>query len=153
MFGILVFALIPVVSIVLGGVVGLLKKESGAFNSAVLHFAAGVVFSVVAVELLPDIVKEHSPVEVAIGFTAGKNLGILTVLGLVFFVGAVLGITMLSSLSQERLEMVLSFGLSALLFLVTEELLTEAHEEKETAVQTVCFFAGFLMFLLIGMVA
>lgn len=44
MFGILVFALIPVVSIVLGGVVGLLKKESGAFNSAVLHFAAGVVF-------------------------------------------------------------------------------------------------------------
>lgn len=83
----------------------------------------------------------------------GKNLGILTGLGLIFFVGAVLGITMLSSLSQERLEMVLSFGLSALLFLVTEELLTEAHEEKETPVQTVCFFAGFLMFLLIGMVA
>jgi zinc transporter, ZIP family len=51
------------------------------------------------------------------------------------------------------LKMVLSFGLVALLFLVTEELLTEAHEEKETPFQTVCFFAGFLLFLILGMVA
>jgi ZIP family zinc transporter len=240
MLGILIYALIPVVSIVFGGVVGLIKKPSGAFNSAVLHFAAGVVFSVVAVELLPDIVKEHAPIEVAIGFSLGiatmllvkyysekleeksegitlknalpmgllvalgidllvdglllgvgftagnkegvmlsvalalevfalglafaltckkndispkKNLTILTILGLIFFVGALLGITLLVGLSKEMLELVLSFGLAALLFLVTEELLTEAHEEKETLLQTSMFFVGFLLFLLIGMIA
>lgn len=233
------YALIPVVSIVAGGIVGILKKPSGAFNSVVLHFAAGVVFSVVAVELLPDIVKEHAPIEVAIGFSLGiatmllvkyysekleeksegitlqnvlpmgllvalgvdllvdglllgvgftagnkegvmlsvalalevfalglafaltcrkynispkKNLIILTILGSIFFFGALLGITLLVGLSKEMLEMVLSFGLAALLFLVTEELLTEAHEEKETLLQTSMFFVGFLIFLLVGMV-
>ncbi len=49
------------------------------------------------------------------------------------------------------MELVLSFGLSALLFLVTEELLTEAHEEKETVWHTSIFFGGFLLFLILGM--
>jgi ZIP family zinc transporter len=234
------YALIPIFSIILGGMVGLFTKPSGAFRSSVLHFAAGVVFAVVAVELLPDIVKEHKPIEVAIGFglgiitmlsvkffaekfeekqegkqirnnlpigllvalgidllidglllgvgfAAGNTEGILLsvalaletfslglavvlafgksdiskkmkmlilfILGLIFFVGAIIGITLLSNLSQELLELVLSFGLAALLFLVTEELLTEAHEEKETLLQTSMFFVGFLIFLLIGMVA
>lgn len=237
---ILIYALIPFLSIVIGGVLGLIRKPSGAFTSSVLHFAAGVVFSVVAVELLPDIVKGHAPLEVAIGFSLGvaamviikyyaekieqkseetitenalpmgllialgidllidgllvgvgfaagdkegvllsvamsfevfalglavtltcrkkgistnKNIYILILLGLTFFIGALLGITLLSGLSTEMLELVLSFGLAALLFLVTEELLVEAHEEKETLFQTVCFFAGFLLFLIIGMIA
>ncbi|MEC4048565.1 ZIP family metal transporter [Flavobacterium sp. SUN046] len=234
------YALIPVISILVGGVTGLFTTPSGAFKSSVLHFAGGVVFSVVAVELLPDIIKNHKPIEVGIGFSLGivtmllvkffaekfeekqenkttknalpigllvalgidlaidglllgvgfaagntegillsvalaletfslglavvlacinynftkqKNLFILLVLGLIFFSGAILGITLLSGLSQEWLELVLSFGLAALLFLVTEELLTEAHEEKETLLQTAMFFVGFLIFLLIGMIA
>ena len=234
------YALIPVISILIGGLTGLFTTPSGAFKSSVLHFAGGVVFSVVAVELLPDIIKCHKPIEVAIGFGLGiftmlavkffaekfeqkqdgkinknalpmgllvalgidlaidglllgvgfaagntegillsvalaletfslglavvlacidcnftkqKNLLILLVLGLIFFAGAILGITLLSGLSQEWLELVLSFGLAALLFLVTEELLTEAHEEKETLLQTAMFFVGFLIFLIIGMVA
>ena len=36
---------------------------------------------------------------------------------------------------------------------VTEELLTEAHEETETPLLTLAFFVGFLLFLLLGMVA
>jgi len=234
------YALIPVISILLGGVTGIFKQPSGVFRSSVLHFAAGVVFSVVAVELLPDIIKNHKPIEVAIGFSLGiitmlavrffadkfegrakeskaayilpvgllialgidlaidglllgvgfaagntegillsvalaletfslglavvlacadanlskqKNIFILLILGTIFFIGAIIGITMLAGLSQEVLELVLSFGLEALLFLVTEELLTEAHEEKETLLQTSMFFIGFLIFLLIGMVA
>ncbi|WP_395048062.1 ZIP family metal transporter [Flavobacterium sp.] len=233
------YALIPVISILMGGVAGLFTMPSGAFKSSVLHFAGGVVFSVVAVELLPDIIKFHKPIEVAIGFGLGiftmlivkyfaekieakqegkitknalpmgllvalgidlaidglllgvgfaagntegillsvalaletfslglavvlacknyqftkqKNILILFILGLIFFVGAILGITLLSHLSQEWLELVLSFGLAALLFLVTEELLIEAHEEKETLLQTAMFFVGFLIFLLIGMI-
>jgi len=46
---------------------------------------------------------------------------------------------------------VLSFGLAALLFLVTEELLTEAHEGPESPWLTSSFFLGFLVFLLLGM--
>lgn len=240
LFNIIIYALLPVAAIIIGGVIGLLKKPSGAVTSSVLHFAAGVVFSVVAVELLPDIIKQHKPLEVGIGFGLGiaamllvkffveklekkddklsannrlpiglliamgidmlidglllgvgfaagkkegillsialavevfslglavvlacadssiskqKNIAIVFGLGMLFFMGAIIGILFLSGLSQEMLELVLSFGLAALLFLVTEELLTEAHEEKETPFQTACFFGGFLLFLLIGMVA
>mgnify|MGYP007060845207 CR=1 FL=1 len=75
------YALIPVISMLAGGFVGLYTKTSGAFRSSVLHFAAGVVFSVVAVELLPDIIKNHRPIEVGIGF----SLGIATMLLVKFF--------------------------------------------------------------------
>lgn len=232
------YALIPILSILLGGIIGLFKNPSGAFKSSVLHFAGGVVFSVVAVELLPDIIKKHRPIEVGIGFSLGiitmllvkffaerfeeklltnktknslpigllvalgidlvidglllgvgfaagntegillsvalaletfslglavvlacadanltkqKNMLILFALGVLFFIAAMMGITLLAGLSQEWLELILSFGLAALLFLVIEELLTEAHEEKETLFQTSMFFVGFLIFLLIGM--
>jgi ZIP family zinc transporter len=49
------------------------------------------------------------------------------------------------------LDLILSFGLAALLFLVTEELLVEAHKEPETPISTALFFIGFLAFLLLGM--
>lgn len=60
------YALILVVSIFLRGIVDLFTKPRRAFNSCVLHFAAGIVFLVVTVELLPDIVKNHKPLEVGI---------------------------------------------------------------------------------------
>lgn len=233
------YAFLPVITIIAGGAVGLYKNPGDVIRSSILHFAAGVVFSVVAVELLPDIVKNHLPIEVGIGFSMGivlmlfvkyfternqktenalnenkdrlpfgllsaliidliidglllgigfaagkkegillsvalgletfslglavviacrkssisklENFLILAGLGLTFFIGALLGITLLSHLSQELLELLLSFGLAALLFLVTEELLTEAHEEKESPIQTACFFLGFLLFLILGM--
>lgn len=75
------YALIPVISILIGGFTGLYTTPSGAFKSSVLHFAGGVVFSVVAVELLPDIIKNHKPIEVGIGF----SLGIITMLLVKFF--------------------------------------------------------------------
>ncbi|GEP52650.1 membrane protein [Flavobacterium noncentrifugens] len=236
----LAYALLPVITIIAGGAIAVFRDPGGIFRSSVLHFAAGVVFSVVAVELLPDIIKNHQPIEVGIGFSmgiivmlfvkyftegrkteytdpdvdrplpygllsalvidlaidglllgvgfaAGKKEGILLAvalgletfslglaviiafrsstisksksflillaLGITFFVGALLGISLLSNLSQEFLELVLSFGLAALLFLVTEELLTEAHEEQESPIQTACFFLGFLLFLILGMIA
>lgn len=43
----------------------------------------------------------------------------------------------------------LSFGLIALLYLVTEELLVEAHEIPDTPWITAMFFAGFLLLLLL----
>jgi zinc transporter, ZIP family len=43
----------------------------------------------------------------------------------------------------------LSFGLIALLYLVTEELLVEAHEKPDTPLISAMFFVGFLALLLI----
>lgn len=235
---ILLFSLIPVFTMITGGVIAILRKPNGNVRSLILHFAAGVVFSVVAVELLPDIVRTHKPIQLIIGFSLGflamigirkltdvedektvsvaknklpvslliaigvdifidglllgigfiagstegmllafalsvellslgmatatelgennlskqKSLGLIAMLALLFFISAVLGATLLHNLSHNALEIVLSFGLSALLFLVTEELLLEAHEEKETVWHTSAFFGGFLLFLVLGMI-
>lgn len=222
----------------IGGMVAIYKKPNSNIRSLILHFAAGVVFSVVAVELLPDIVKEHKPVQVIIGFASGliamllikrfaetteqkeietvtvklpigllvaicidifidglllgigfaagskegmllaialsvellslgmatatelgenklskcKSISTIAVLSIVFFSSSILGATLLHNLSDSQMEIVLSFGLSALLFLVTEELLMEAHKEKETIWHTSSFFVGFLLFLILGMI-
>ncbi|HMT14344.1 MAG TPA: hypothetical protein PKE19_06295, partial [Aestuariivirga sp.] len=43
----------------------------------------------------------------------------------------------------------LSFGLMALLYLVTEELLVEAHEKPDSPLISALFFVGFLGLLLL----
>lgn len=86
----------------------------------------------------------------AAGVTRLRVLLIVSALGSLVFVSAVLGATVLHGLPSGAMEIVLSFGVAALLYLVTEELLREAHEERETAIGTVMFFVGFLAFLVIG---
>ena len=65
--------------------------------------------------------------------------------------GAGIGAFFLASASPIVLDGVLSFGVAALLYLVTEELLTEAHEVDETPLLTSMFFVGFLALLMIEM--
>lgn len=65
--------------------------------------------------------------------------------------GAGIGAYFLASASPIVLDGVLSFGVAALLYLVTEELLTEAHEVDETPLLTSMFFVGFLSLLMIEM--
>ncbi|XAZ81850.1 transporter (plasmid) [Fibrella sp. ES10-3-2-2] len=258
---IITYALLPTVALTGGGVVALFIRFSAQVRSAILHFAAGVVFSVVAVEILPDVVRLHDPLLTAFGFGAGiglmllirrlgqspkeaptkleaatghtnstdkqsgestpdmvspgafsiafllaigidilidglllgigfaagakegillafalavevLSLGLATAtslsgdgvprsrivwlllgLSLLFFISTVVGATLLYNLPETGLDVVLSFGLAALLFLVTEELLVEAHETDEKPWMTATFFAGFLLFLILGMVA
>lgn len=243
----LTYALVPVLFTVIGAAAGVYLPAMRRLRSHVLHLAAGVVFAVVAVNLLPEIQRRALVTDVVVGFVlgigtmlvvdkvldrlrgddatadsssneagskrtgrielslltavaidflldglllgvgfaAGAKIGILlalaeaaeqlsvglalagelttsgvgrlrvilivSALGSLVFVTAVLGATVLSGLTGGAMEIVLSFGLAALLYLVTEELLREAHEEKETAMGTVMFFAGFLLFLVIGM--
>ncbi len=248
---ILLYSLLPAAVMIVGAVVAVLRPPGPALRSAILHFAAGVVFSVVAVELLPDIVRQHAPIEVGIGFGLGvavmlglrqltrrlekkepdsaselatepvvtaeaagalpwgllvgvsidifidglllgigfaagakegtllaialtiellslglatavelrqdgfgkvRAVGIVAGLALSLLLGAGVGTTVLSGATGNLLEIVLSFGLAALLFLVTEELLVEAHEEAESPWLTSAFFVGFLLFLILGMV-
>lgn len=229
------FALLPVAAAIGGGVLAAVRPPGPCSRSAILHFAAGVVFAVVAVELLPDVVRTHDVPEVVGGFalgvaallgvrsltasatpdaaaTAGTGgllaavavdlaidglllgvafaagakegrlltlalatellslgLAVATALGAagvrrgravsttaalagLFLAVAVAGASVLRRVSGHVLAVVLAFGAAALLFLVTEELLVEAHEEAETPALTATFFAGFLLFLVLGMV-
>ncbi|PTS89603.1 transporter [Sphingomonas sp. HMWF008] len=52
-------------------------------------------------------------------------------------------------LSQAWITGFLSFGLIALLYLVTEELLVEAHAQPDTPIISAMFFIGFLALLLV----
>lgn len=236
-------AFLPVATTAIGATIAGIHPPGPKVRSAVQHFAAGVVFSVVAVELLPDVTRVHDAFEIGWTFAAGvalmllisllerrleasedetgsatrlagPNLGQLvgvgvdvlldgvligvafaagakqglfltvalslellslgvaiasslsargtsrlrtiaipSVLSLLLVVGAVLGDTVLRGASDHALAGVLSFGAAALLYLVTEELLVEAHEAGETPAITAMFFAGFLLFLLLGMSA
>nr|WP_316963317.1 ZIP family metal transporter [Hymenobacter sp. APR13] len=85
------------------------------------------------------------------GQPKARTVGVVAALSGLLVVGAGVGITVLQGASDNVMELVLSFGLAALLFLVTEELLTEAHEEPESPWLTSAFFLGFLVFLLLGM--
>jgi ZIP family zinc transporter len=74
-------------------------------------------------------------------------------LGAVLILSAVAGAAILGGLSGAPFAAVLGFGSAALLYLVTEELLVEAHEVPETPLTTASFFAGFLALLVIEMLA
>ncbi|WP_336807558.1 transporter [Fulvimonas yonginensis] len=195
------------------------------------HFAAGVVFSALAVEILPDIMHRRAPLAVLGGFAAGVllmlglriagcrmekvshspigmtlvvgtdvlidglligiafaagaregalvtvalaiemvSLGLATaaslaragasrtrsivstmVLALLPMAGAVAGNLLLAGLSDRWMEAVLALAAATLLYLVTEELLVEAHEVPEAPWMTALFFAGFIALLLLDM--
>ena len=65
---ILLYTMIPLVTFITEGVIATFKRPNSAFRSIILHFSAGVIFSVVAVELLPDIVEKHQPIFVVLFF-------------------------------------------------------------------------------------
>lgn len=74
----------------------------------------------------------------------GAIIGVTTALALLLPLGALAGLPA-GGLPGPWLAGLFSFGLIALLYLVTEELLIEAHEEKEdTPLVTAMFFVGFL---------
>ena len=62
--------------------------------------------------------------------------------------GAVLA-TPVAALSAPVVTGFLAFGLVALLYLVTEELLVEAHETPDRPWVAAMFFVGFLLLLLL----
>ncbi|GGR74296.1 membrane protein [Deinococcus seoulensis] len=87
------------------------------------------------------------------GASRGRSILTVSGLSLLVIVGATVGGTLLQGLTGLPLEIVLSFGAAALLFLVTEELLVEAHEVKETPWITSAFFLGFIALYLIELLS
>ena len=222
--------LIPAAVALLGGILAVFWHPSRHTRSLIQHFAAGVVLAALAVEVLPELGREHAQPAVLIGsftlgglamyamklwsirleaaiehapaaeqwnyglliatfidgavdgfiigagFAADSNTGLILALGLsveLLFLGlslvsdtikgwrvalmsgllgaVVLGCTLLghfllSGASHNLISAMLAFGVAVLLYLVTDELLIEAHEVEEKPISTLWLFAGFLAF-------
>jgi zinc transporter, ZIP family len=235
MQSVFLYALIPFVTFTLGGMIAKIQQPSNTGRSIIQHFTSGVVFAVVAADLLPDISKSHEPYEVAIGFSCGvilmllirsyaekveaeqhKQVGmpiamlgavgvdvivdgfligisfaaneqagqfltialglemfslglalsvglsetklhqlisllIITLLGSIVLISAVLSYLLIQLIPSSSIPLLLSFGLASLLYLVTEELLHQAHQLPDNAYITATFFIGFLLFLILSM--
>lgn len=235
-WSVLLYALFPATAVIVGSLVAAYRMPGPGIRSAIQHFAAGVVFAAVSVELLPDVKHEKAALPViigfslgviamlvirrlteppqvegktlerkptamlvtvgldiaidgllvGIGFTVGGQQGILLTfaltleilflglsvaaefgqagfnrfavmriaiaLAVVFAFSAMIGAAVFSALSPTLFTIVVSFGLAALLYLVTEELLIEAHETPDTLLSTTTFFVGFLVLLVISIV-
>ena len=67
-------------------------------------------------------------------------------IGLLLPLGSLLG-GLAFGLPHSIITGLFAFGLIALLYLVTEELLVEAHERREGPIVTSMFFIGFLALL------
>lgn len=81
--------------------------------------------------------------------SAFKVLLAVTGIALLLPAGAMAGAPV-ADLGEFWLTYFLSFGLVALLYLVTEELLVEAHKgDRDTPLGTAMFFAGFMILMLI----
>jgi len=74
-----------------------------------------------------------------------KTFGVI----LPFPIGALIGYLISGALSGAALIFAISFAAAALLYLVVEELLVEAHAGGDTPWGTALFFVGFLIVLLI----
>lgn len=70
----------------------------------------------------------------------------LAALGLVLLLplGAVLGVVFLREAPATVVQAVLAFGAADLVYLISEELMTEAHRGPEPKAAAVLVFAGFL---------
>ena len=68
---VLSFALIPAAAIVAGGSVAAIRTPGPMLRSAVQHFTSGLLFAVVATELLPDVMHRRLPLVTIGGFALG----------------------------------------------------------------------------------
>lgn len=64
--------------------------------------------------------------------------------------GAVVGVWLLTGVNPQMLGVVLAFGAVVLMYLVTEELLIEAHEAPQSLWGPTILFVGFLSNLLVS---
>jgi zinc transporter, ZIP family len=85
------------------------------------------------------------------GASKSKMFSSAAILAVLLLGGVAVGDYFLSGLTGFAFDAILAFGAAALLYLVTEELLVEAHESPETPLTTAMFFVGFLVLILVEM--
>ena len=72
------YSLAPIMALLVSEFVATLHTPRPATRSAILHFAAGLVLAVVAVEFLPDLLHQHSAWVTAFAFTLGTAAMLLS---------------------------------------------------------------------------
>lgn len=118
---------------VLVGLGATLGGWQGVILTVALTLEIGFLALVVTLELTESTTRRN-----AVLISAG--------LALVVVVGALLAVLTLSNAPEFVVAAVLAGGMAALLFLVTEELISEAHETTgDTPVLAGLFFAGFIV--------
>jgi ZIP family zinc transporter len=113
---------------------------AGATLGALLTVALAVEYLFVGLSLSATLAGAVSRVQVALAPVA---LAALTV------IGTLAGALLLGNASAVVLAGVLAFGAVAFMYLATEELLVEAHASGETAIGSVGYFVGFLVYLIL----
>jgi ZIP family zinc transporter len=73
------------------------------------------------------------------------------VLASIVVISAALSHLLIQFIPNSSIPLLLAFGLASLLYLVTDELLHEAHQLPDNADITATFFIGFLLFLFLSM--
>ncbi|WP_438397161.1 ZIP family metal transporter [Caballeronia sp. DA-9] len=118
-----------------------------------IAFAAGEQTGIIlTIALTLEVLFLALSVSVAMSAAKVAKRWALTVpagLALLLSASAIGGHEVFAGMSPKPYAVLLGFGTVALLYLVTEELLVEAHEVPETALATASFFFGFIVFFVI----
>lgn len=72
------YSLLPVAGMTAGGAAAAWWQPRGKIRSYIQHFAAGIVFAAVGVEILPDVIHQTHPLAAGVGF----GLGVAVMLGI-----------------------------------------------------------------------
>jgi len=124
------------IDLLLDGVLVGLGSSLGARQGLILTIALTIEILFIGLSVTMTLIQS--------GLSSTRAVATTSALGLLTGLGAVGGAAVLGGASNRNLALVLAFGAAALLYLVVEELLTEAHEHAETAFLGAMFFLGFL---------
>ena len=131
------------VDVVIDGLLVGMSFAAGAKQGILLTFALTVEVLFLGLSSGVALAKDGTP--------RARIVQVGALLAILLMIGAGVGAAFLKDLTGAALEAALSFGSAALLYLVTEELLVEAHAEPETPLLTAMFFVGFLVLLVAEM--
>lgn len=84
------------------------------------------------------------------GLSKARAVAVCAGLGLTTAIGAIGGAALLGGVDTTVLSAILGVGAAALLYLVVEELLVEAHEVKESMLLSANFFLGFILIYILS---
>lgn len=129
------------VDVFIDGVVIGIGLEAGGSSGVLLTIALTLELVFLGASVAGDLPPRRA---IVIGVTAG--------LAALLPAGAGIGL-LLGGLHGFALDAVLAFAAAVLLFLVTEELLREAHATKDTLVNTALLFTAFLAIVALDIVA
>lgn len=127
------------IDVLVDGLVVGLGFSQGARQGLLLTIALSIELLFLALTVAVELGGSGLPKLAVAAITIG--------LSLLLPAGAILGLEVPSGLPGPVVTGLYAFGLVALLYLVTEELLTEAHKKADTPVSTALFFVGFFLII------